>query len=362
MKPALSPTTITTIDSALDSDSQAPSTATNPCMVSAFPGLTLVLYSEHPSIVNALACIFEPISEVNPNGVTARVTVHLTDIEDIAGILSADSLREIHPFLANGVTTEVFCFENSQETGAIFASSEIVLLALMSGEQSRRIECYVIVKRKHSNAFPAISAVLWPLLKRIWLDSGHLLIHAGALNFGGKGILLLADSGGGKSTTTLALVKGGAKFLCDDIALLSNNDGKAKLQGIRELVKVTRKTIGFFPELARYQDHLDSGSPKVAFPVEELFGEACVSDACNLSSIFILQLTQQGPQIDTVSASEAFPLLLRAQHIYAKQAIDRRAVDILHQIVDTIPVFRLGTGPNPNLIYDAIQSTLADVQ
>jgi hypothetical protein len=54
----------------------------------------------------------------------------------------------------------------------------------------------------------------------------HLLFHAAALSRSGKGIILAADSGCGKTTLTLALVRQGFKMLSDETAALSLSNGE----------------------------------------------------------------------------------------------------------------------------------------
>jgi hypothetical protein len=53
----------------------------------------------------------------------------------------------------------------------------------------------------------------------------HYLLHAAALTFQKKGILLIAESGYGKTTLALALVKQGFQFLSDEIGALGLKDG-----------------------------------------------------------------------------------------------------------------------------------------
>lgn len=56
--------------------------------------------------------------------------------------------------------------------------------------------------------------------------SSHLLFHAASLSYQGKGIILAADSGCGKTTLALALVRQGFKFLSDEVAALGFSSGE----------------------------------------------------------------------------------------------------------------------------------------
>ena len=52
----------------------------------------------------------------------------------------------------------------------------------------------------------------------------HLLIHAGVVSRGDQGVILAADSGHGKTTLVLELVRRGFKFLSDEMAALGRAD------------------------------------------------------------------------------------------------------------------------------------------
>jgi hypothetical protein len=52
----------------------------------------------------------------------------------------------------------------------------------------------------------------------------HILVHAGVVSWQGQGILLIGDSGHGKTTLVLELVRRGFHFLSDEIAAISRAD------------------------------------------------------------------------------------------------------------------------------------------
>lgn len=58
------------------------------------------------------------------------------------------------------------------------------------------------------------------------LAAKYLLFHAGAIAFGGQGLLLPADAGSGKTTLTAALLRAGFQYLNDEIAVLHPTSGQ----------------------------------------------------------------------------------------------------------------------------------------
>lgn len=66
-------------------------------------------------------------------------------------------------------------------------------------------------------------SILNSILSRV---RSHFLIHAGVVARGNQGVMLVADSGHGKTTLVLELVRRGFAFLSDEIAALSRDDRK----------------------------------------------------------------------------------------------------------------------------------------
>lgn len=64
-------------------------------------------------------------------------------------------------------------------------------------------------------------AILNDIISRV---QSHLLIHAGVVSHHNQGIIIAADSGHGKTTLVLELLRRGCKFLSDEIAAISRTD------------------------------------------------------------------------------------------------------------------------------------------
>ena len=85
------------------------------------------------------------------------------------------------------------------------------------------------------------------LLKR----RGLYMVHAAGLAVAGKGLLVAGQSGAGKTTLALALLRAGFDFLADDTVFLSLGKNGLRILAFPDEVDVTAQTLGFFPELRR---------------------------------------------------------------------------------------------------------------
>jgi len=86
------------------------------------------------------------------------------------------------------------------------------------------------------------------LLKRL----GLYMAHMAGLALNGKGLLIAGESGAGKTTLALALVRAGFAFLADDTVFLSTSNGLRAL-AFPDEIDVTPQTAAFFPELRRLE-------------------------------------------------------------------------------------------------------------
>ena len=114
---------------------------------------------------------------------------------------------------------------------------------------------------------PLFTIPLAELLKR----RGLYMVHAAGLGLSGKGLLIAGQSGAGKTTLALALLRAGFDFLADDTVFLTAGVNDLRILAFPDEADVTSQTLGFFPEL-----HWLTHSPK---PTERAKHALCSIDA-----------------------------------------------------------------------------------
>lgn len=75
-----------------------------------------------------------------------------------------------------------------------------------------------------------------------------LFIHAGVVSLAGRGVIIVGHSGAGKTSTVAALIRKGASYLSDEVALLDATAGTVAPFILPMTVKPwTRKAVGSLP-------------------------------------------------------------------------------------------------------------------
>jgi hypothetical protein len=76
------------------------------------------------------------------------------------------------------------------------------------------------------DGFPPSLVFEWSIASVLAQVQSHVLFHAGAVSAQGQGILLVGDSGQGKTTLVLALLRRGFRFLSDDVGAIARATGQ----------------------------------------------------------------------------------------------------------------------------------------
>ncbi len=191
--------------------------------------------------------------------------------------------------------------------------------------------------------------VLLPMISELQVKHGRLLMHAGCVATPeGDGILLIADSGGGKTTTTLSMASHGFKYISDDLVVASGEPGGLVFEPVREKMNLTRQTIGFFPQTAYLREALDN-SPERKLPVApvDVFSSDDITGQGHAIAIFILKVGPNGPRLTSLTADAILQPMLKQSNFARGEALSRERVDLLWQLLDQTQCYQLETGLKP---------------
>ena len=95
---------------------------------------------------------------------------------------------------------------------------------------------------------PLTSDVLF-LFRNALKRLGLICIHSGTVAKNGRGVLIPAVSGGGKTTTVLQLIRHNFKYISEDQVFLRENGRGIEALGYPSNLGLLDKSVSFFPEL-----------------------------------------------------------------------------------------------------------------
>lgn len=195
-------------------------------------------------------------------------------------------------------------------------------------------------------------SVLIPMIGELLLKKGKLLMHAGCVGTPeGDGILLLADSGGGKTTTSFTMTRQGFNLISDDLTVASPTENGIIFEPIREKINVSKQTIEFFPELSYLKKPLKK-VPEGKIPVDarEIFGLERVIDSVQASVIILLKIGKNGPKLVPVAGSTMLNPLLKSNTFARSEKISNNKIESIWRLLDQTIPYELATGFDPSYL------------
>ncbi len=195
-------------------------------------------------------------------------------------------------------------------------------------------------------------SVLIPVISELLLRKGKLLMHAGCVATPeGEGILLLADGGGGKTTTVYAMVREGFHFLSDDLVVASIRDKDFILEPVREKINIAKKTIEFFPDLRFLQQSLkQSKEKKLPVDPEVIIDAGRLTDSARAAAILIVNLYAQGPELLARDASSMLKVLLKSNTFARRDHISKPGIEKIWGLLEQTVSYQLDTGFDPEAL------------
>ena len=214
----------------------------------AWAGLNLGVVEAPPVIEGAMQRMFG-LSRVEASPAQWHATIRMTLDEDDEFLDSMPPWVRGH--YASAPPTQVpMVVRHKEDEYAIVARSEETGACVVCAPPYKhfRIRSQVLTDRPGPLLF---NAVLVPLIRDLLLHQGKVLMHAACVaTSNGDGLIFLADSGGGKTTTALSLFRAGFDFVSDDLITVFPKDGQVWIETVRKTTNLSPRTMGFFPELS----------------------------------------------------------------------------------------------------------------
>ena len=152
--------------------------------------------------------------------------------------------------------------------------------------------------------------LLGPALCAVLNLRGVPVLHGGAVCGEGGAVLLLGQAEAGKSTLTAAMVAEGAPLLCEELAVLSVDDGGVNVQPGHRLIKLSPSSVA---ALGRTPAALPAVYPDSHYTDQRWLDAAALAGgqhdaAAALSAVYLLAGRRDGlraPEIEPLAPAEA---------------------------------------------------------
>lgn len=172
--------------------------------------------------------------------------------------------------------------------------------------------------------------------------------HGNGLRKDGASILIVGDSGAGKTTLTLSLVKSGWNYLSDDALGLTRVDDQIEARALRQGISLTKDAMERWEGSEMWADApkpLGSNKGKgLVLPGDSLWERHIPS--CVPQAIFFCQVgNSEKSEIIELPKAAALGLCLRqALGLWMNSSLTKENMELLKDMVDQAQCFRIVSG------------------
>jgi hypothetical protein len=301
--------------------------------------------AEPPAVRQALEWLFQ----------VCQQSSELSDLHLEAGGMGTDRIMDAIPDWVRPVLprndADPFMVEGPHgETATVGRFYGLLFCAWINKKQTVvRLACEMgDEEHPQSTLLSIISLVLFPVLRDVFLRRQGILLHAAAIKCpNNKGVLLIAESCGGKTTTSLSLVRLGAKLVSDDLVVMTFSDDKGTAHGLPKPLNIRLPTVEYFEELRQFALPANPLTGKSSANPQSIYGAACLETSCAINVLYFLNLSITGPSLRRIGVGEALEKLLASHAFCVRQPTGAESVIGLCNLLSLVPAYQLDTGANP---------------
>ncbi len=157
-------------------------------------------------------------------------------------------------------------------------------------------------------------------------EYGIFALHAGAVVFTDRAILIPGGCGVGKTTTCLAAMAAGASFMSDDKVLLRTGSHGVELLAYPRQFHVDSRTASAFPQYRPLLSHEPFYDQKFALPVDNLCGDGPVLSWRGQVDIWMpaIELGLAQSELADATQADTFGRLLEASALTTVDGVEHR--------------------------------------
>ncbi len=311
------------------------------------------LYGTSVRYTTGSPTLVEPVHELLQHfredslGVTAALTIEFTAVSNRADVpltISASACQ-----LASGTGEAVgdrratgLPYEVTQDQEFLIADFHGVGVLVINGKQGQA-QGYLINPEQLPTTL--IEYVFHLALIELLRRRGLYTIHATALEYHGSAVLIPGNSGRGKTTSFISLLRSGYRYLSDDHPLLHDSGAHIEVLPFPIKINVTDATVQFFPELREASEQvLHPGFPKRYFYADDLYPMAAGQRCQPAIVLFPHVVDAPRSRLELLPKSRALEAMLPQALLVYDQEVARREFQVLAKLVQQVDCYRLHFG------------------
>jgi hypothetical protein len=190
-----------------------------------------------------------------------------------------------------------------------------------------------------------------------WREAGWVPLHAGGVAKTGCCAMVVAPSGGGKTTFTVAMLHRGWSALGDDKLLLRlNADGRAEARGLVHQFNLDPQARRWFPEVGDLErlPAYSAWTSKRRLAIESVWPGRAVSQGSPTYLLNLLRREEPGPvEVTPLGAGDVLSSLLHQTVIPEDRAAARQVLAVMAGLARHLAGLSVTLGPDA---YDDIEA------
>ena len=222
---------------------------------------------------------------------------------------------------------------------------------------NRRAQAYYWTQDAAALPWWVAGSPLQLLLHAFTSQRGLQLTHAAAVGYEDGGILLTGKGGSGKSTTALACLKAGMRYVSEDYCLLGLTPAPT-VYSVYNSAKLEDNTLKFFPELQAHVVNQVRKPGEKGLLFQHDFQAQHLINHFPLRALCVLKVAHQ-PQTElmTISPQETLSALA-VSTMWQLVGSKAETYQFLSKLANTLPCYRLQLGHDianiPNIIKELL--------